>query len=334
MLAGHAKVDLIEVRGDEQVAARVRIAPSRCCSQATASCSTRRVRGLLEQRRLDARDVCFVIGGPKGLDLQADMRLSLGPMTLPHQLARAWCCSSRSSGPTRSWPASPTTTECAISDGRERSGLRAARRRHRRGGALRDDGLLGGPSSIVRRGPTSATTRPTPRCCSLLRWASSRRDRRAAGRGARRPARDGGRARGDRRAGLPQPVHDRRLVPRLARRHARRGRPLRRRRRRPARAGRVRQRQPDRADHRGRGAPAAFGDSLARILELAGNTVEREYYVNDAGTQVRKFGEAIRARARGEEPEEYKGEYLWGLPSASRTPPTATRRARASAASS
>jgi arginyl-tRNA synthetase len=55
---------------------------------------------------------------------------------------------------------------------------------------------------------------------------------------------------------------------------------------------------------------AAFGDSLSRILELAGNEVEREYYVNDAGTQVRKFGEAIRARARGEEPEEYKGDYL------------------------
>ena len=33
-------------------------------------------------------DLTFVIGGPKGLDLSADMRLSLGPMTLPHQLAR------------------------------------------------------------------------------------------------------------------------------------------------------------------------------------------------------------------------------------------------------
>ena len=61
------------------------------------------------------------------------------------------------------------------------------------------------------------------------------------------------------------------------------------------------------------GRHAAYGDSLARILELAGNTVDREYYVNDAGTQVRKFGEAIRARARGEEPEEYKGEYVAGL---------------------
>ena len=39
---------------------------------------------------------------------------------------------------------------------------------------------------------------------------------------------------------------------------------------------------------------AAYGDSLARILELAGHEVEREYYVNDSGTQVRRFGESIR----------------------------------------
>jgi arginyl-tRNA synthetase len=61
------------------------------------------------------------------------------------------------------------------------------------------------------------------------------------------------------------------------------------------------------------GRHAAYGDSLARILELAGNRVEREYYVNDAGTQVRKFGESIQARARGEEPDEYKGDYVTGL---------------------
>jgi arginyl-tRNA synthetase len=55
---------------------------------------------------------------------------------------------------------------------------------------------------------------------------------------------------------------------------------------------------------------AAYGDSLSRVLELAGNQVEREYYVNDAGSQVRKFGEAIQARARGEEPEEYGADYV------------------------
>ncbi|HEX6712238.1 MAG TPA: arginine--tRNA ligase, partial [Thermoleophilaceae bacterium] len=57
---------------------------------------------------------------------------------------------------------------------------------------------------------------------------------------------------------------------------------------------------------------AAFGDSLARMLEFSGNEVHREYYVNDAGTQFRLFGESIQARARGEDPPEggYQGDYV------------------------
>jgi len=60
---------------------------------------------------------------------------------------------------------------------------------------------------------------------------------------------------------------------------------------------------------------AAYGDSLARILDRAGHRVEREYYVNDAGTQVRRFGESIQARARGEEPPDdgYRGDYVTEL---------------------
>lgn len=60
------------------------------------------------------------------------------------------------------------------------------------------------------------------------------------------------------------------------------------------------------------GRHAAYGDSLARILEFAGHAVEREYYVNDYGSQVRRFGESIAARARGEEPPEdgYQGAYV------------------------
>jgi 23S rRNA (pseudouridine1915-N3)-methyltransferase len=43
----------------------------------------------LEARRHDGRDLAFVIGGAFGLELgHVDHRLSLGPMTLPHQLAR------------------------------------------------------------------------------------------------------------------------------------------------------------------------------------------------------------------------------------------------------
>jgi arginyl-tRNA synthetase len=60
---------------------------------------------------------------------------------------------------------------------------------------------------------------------------------------------------------------------------------------------------------------AAYGDSLARVLEMAGHTVDREYYVNDHGTQIERFGASIAARARGEEPPEdgYQGEYVGAL---------------------
>src|ERR1700753_766416 len=43
----------------------------------------------LEDRRRSGRDLCFVIGGPHGLELEhLDRRLSRGEMTLPQQLAR------------------------------------------------------------------------------------------------------------------------------------------------------------------------------------------------------------------------------------------------------
>ena len=60
------------------------------------------------------------------------------------------------------------------------------------------------------------------------------------------------------------------------------------------------------------GRHAAYGDSLCRILEFAGNRVEREYYVNDRGGQIERFVASIRARAKGEEPPEegYQGTYL------------------------
>ena len=69
--------------------------------------------------------------------------------------------------------------------------------------------------------------------------------------------------------------------------------------------------------HVATGRHAAYGDSLARILEFLGNVVEREYYVNDFGSQVRRFGESIQARARGEEPPEdgYQGDYVRELAS-------------------
>ncbi len=64
--------------------------------------------------------------------------------------------------------------------------------------------------------------------------------------------------------------------------------------------------------HVGHARNAAYGDALARMLSLYGHDVEREFYVNDAGSQVRKLGESIQALARGEAvPEDgYQGDYV------------------------
>jgi arginyl-tRNA synthetase len=57
---------------------------------------------------------------------------------------------------------------------------------------------------------------------------------------------------------------------------------------------------------------AAYGDSVARLLEHAGHTVEREYYYNDAGAQMERFRASVDAVRRGEEPPEdgYHGDYI------------------------
>jgi arginyl-tRNA synthetase len=69
--------------------------------------------------------------------------------------------------------------------------------------------------------------------------------------------------------------------------------------------------------HIGHGRGAAVGDSLARVLRAAGFTVETEYYINDAGRQMRILGMSILYRYKellGEpvaEPEDYyRGEYV------------------------
>jgi arginyl-tRNA synthetase len=67
--------------------------------------------------------------------------------------------------------------------------------------------------------------------------------------------------------------------------------------------------------HVGHARNAAYGDALARVLSFHGHRVEREFYVNDAGSQVRKLGESISALARGEElpADGYRGEYVQDL---------------------
>ena len=51
--------------------------------------------------------------------------------------------------------------------------------------------------------------------------------------------------------------------------------------------------------HVGHGRQAAYGDSLARILESVGRKVSTEYYINDGGRQIRLFGESIAVSYAG-----------------------------------
>jgi 23S rRNA (pseudouridine1915-N3)-methyltransferase len=90
LLAGHARLELVEVRDDDQVARRL---PDRAfvslLDRAGARPDSLTFADFLEERRRSGRDLCFVIGGPAGLQLdRVDHRLSLGDLTLPHQLAR------------------------------------------------------------------------------------------------------------------------------------------------------------------------------------------------------------------------------------------------------
>ena len=64
--------------------------------------------------------------------------------------------------------------------------------------------------------------------------------------------------------------------------------------------------------HVGHARNAAYGDALARMLEFLGERVTREFYVNDAGSQVRVFGASVQAAARGQDPPEggYQGDYV------------------------
>jgi arginyl-tRNA synthetase len=60
------------------------------------------------------------------------------------------------------------------------------------------------------------------------------------------------------------------------------------------------------------GRHAAYGDSVARLLEFTGHPVVREYYANDRGSQIDRFAESIASRIKGEPvPEDgYEGEYV------------------------
>jgi 23S rRNA (pseudouridine1915-N3)-methyltransferase len=90
LLSRYVTLDLIDVREDEQVERRIpeRAFVSLLDDRGSAYDSVG-FAGWLEERRQAGRDLCFVVGGAYGLELErCDHRLSLGPMTLPHQLAK------------------------------------------------------------------------------------------------------------------------------------------------------------------------------------------------------------------------------------------------------
>lgn len=91
LLGRYTRLDLIEVREDSGVAARI---PERAFISLLdvdgQELDSVQFSEFLERRRASGRDLCFVIGGAfGGLELErVDHRLSLGRVTLPHQLAR------------------------------------------------------------------------------------------------------------------------------------------------------------------------------------------------------------------------------------------------------
>lgn len=69
--------------------------------------------------------------------------------------------------------------------------------------------------------------------------------------------------------------------------------------------------------HVGHGRGAVYGDVIGRLLTAHGYEVDREYYVNDTGEQIKRLTESLKLRAREQEGEtvklsgdHYKGEYV------------------------
>jgi 23S rRNA (pseudouridine1915-N3)-methyltransferase len=93
LLLRHQQLDVVEVRDEVDIQGRI---PKRsrviALDRGGRALSSEAWASWLSERRLDAQDLCFLIGGPEGLSARAlalaDERLSLGPQTMAHQLAR------------------------------------------------------------------------------------------------------------------------------------------------------------------------------------------------------------------------------------------------------
>lgn len=90
LLGRHVRLESIEVREEERVARRLPDRAFICLlTREGEEMDSLAFSRFIEERRSEGRDLCFVIGGPFGLEIERpDQRLSLGPITLPHQLAR------------------------------------------------------------------------------------------------------------------------------------------------------------------------------------------------------------------------------------------------------
>jgi 23S rRNA (pseudouridine1915-N3)-methyltransferase len=93
MLQRHQPVEVIEVRDEVNVEGRI---PARshviALDRGGRAMSSQAWSQWLSERRIDAQNLCFLVGGPEGLSGRtmglADERISLGPQTMAHQLAR------------------------------------------------------------------------------------------------------------------------------------------------------------------------------------------------------------------------------------------------------
>jgi 23S rRNA (pseudouridine1915-N3)-methyltransferase len=89
LIARHTRLEVIEVREDDHVARRLPDdAYVSLLHRDGIELDSVSFSAFLEERRMSGRDLAFVIGGPFGLDLDGVHRMSLGKITLPHQLAR------------------------------------------------------------------------------------------------------------------------------------------------------------------------------------------------------------------------------------------------------
>jgi 23S rRNA (pseudouridine1915-N3)-methyltransferase len=99
LLARHARIETIELpetdpeREGQTILKRIPVEAHVCVLDREGRApSSESLARFLEERRAGGRDVCFVIGGPFGLSEavleRATERISLGAITLPHQLAR------------------------------------------------------------------------------------------------------------------------------------------------------------------------------------------------------------------------------------------------------